>query len=122
MSENNVVAALAYYQAVNEKDLSKAEKYLHPEIHLIGPMAELRGKEAVRNSIKGFMMLFEKQNMRAKFGSGDQVMLAFDLLCPAPIGLLRGAALMNFKDGLIVRQELFYDSKPVQMKKDEIFS
>lgn len=122
MTENNVAAALAYYQAVNEKNLSKAEKHLHPEVHLIGPMAELRGKEAVLNSIKGFMMLFDKQDMRAQFGSGDQVMLAFDLHCPAPIGLLRGAVLMNFKNGLIARLELFYDSRPVLMKKDEIFS
>lgn len=122
MFHKYVEAALAYYQAVHDKDLSKAEKFLHPEIHLIGPMAELHGKDAVLKSIKGFMQMFEKQNMRAQFGSGDQVMLAFDLICPAPIGLLRGAALMTFQDGLIKRQELFYDSRPVLMKKEEIFS
>lgn len=119
---HNLNAALAYYQAVNEKNLAKAEKFLHPEIHLIGPMAELHGKAAVLKSIQGFMQMYDKQHMRAQMGAGDQVMLAFDLICPAPIGVLRGAALMTFQDGLIKRQELFYDSRPVLMKRDEVFS
>jgi len=49
-------------------------------------------------------------------------MLAFDLDFPPPIGNLPIAALMTFKNKLIVKIELFYDARPVDMKKDEIFS
>ena len=55
-------------------------------------------------------------------GSDDKVMLVIDLDCPAPIGLFRAAALMAFEDNLIIRNELFYDARPLMNKKDEIFS
>jgi hypothetical protein len=50
------------------------------------------------------------------------VMLAYDLDCPAPIGLFRGAVLLTFQEGLIMRYELFYDARPFEKKKDEIFA
>lgn len=121
MSEKNLASAFTYYQAMNNKDLSVLEKYLHPEVHLIGPLADLRGKEAVLNSVKNFLTIFDKLIIRAQFGSGDRAMLAYDLECPAPIGLFRGAALLTFQEGLIVHYELFYDARPFEMKKDEIF-
>jgi len=49
-------------------------------------------------------------------------MLAYDLDCPAPFGRVRGAVLLNFQEGLVIRYELFYDARPFQKKKDEIFT
>lgn len=122
MSEKNVASAVAYYQAMNNKDLSIIEKYLHPEVRLIGPMADITGKDAVLNSIKHFLPNFDKLTIRAQAGNGDQVMLAYYLDCPAPIGLFRGAVLLNFQEGLIIRYELFYDARPFEKKRDEIFA
>ena len=122
MSEKNVDAAGAYYQAMGNKDLATLEKYLHPEVRLIGPLAELTGKDAVLNSVKHFFPIFDKLTVRAQCGNGDQVMLAYDLDCPAPIGLFRGAVLLTFQEGLITRYELFYDARPFEKKKDEIFA
>ena len=122
MSEKNLTSAVAYYQAMSRKDLSVMEKLLHPEVRLIGPMAELTGKDAVLNSVKHFLAVFNKLTIRAHCGNGDQVMLAYDLDCPAPIGLFRGAVLLTFQDDLIIRYELFYDARPFEKKKDEIFT
>lgn len=122
MSEKNITSAVAYYQAMSNKDLSIMGKYLHPQVQLIGPLADITGKAAVLNSIKHFLGIFNKLTVRAKFGEGDQVMLAYDLDCPAPIGLYRGAVLLTFQEGLIIRYELFYDARPLEKKKEEIFT
>jgi hypothetical protein len=41
-------------------------------------------------------------------------MLAYNMHFAAPTGCCRAAALMTFKDGLIVRNELFFDARPFQ--------
>ena len=119
MSEKNLTSAVAYYQAMNNKDLSTMEKYLHPEVRLISPLADITGKEAVLNSVKQFLSIFNKLTIRAQLGSGDQVMLAYDLDCPTPIGLYRGAVLLTFREGLINCYELFFDAKPIERMKNE---
>lgn len=121
-NKKNLASAVAYYQAMNNKDLSVIQKYLHPEVRLISPLADVTGKDAVFNSVKHFLAVFNKLTIRAQCGNGDQVMLAYDLDCPAPIGLFRGAVLLTFQEGLIIRYELFYDARPFERKKDEIFS
>lgn len=49
-------------------------------------------------------------------------MLAYDMIVPDPIGKFRAAALMGFENNKITRIELFYDARPFEMKKDDIFS
>ena len=122
MSEKNLNFAVAYYQGMNNKDLATIERYLHPEVRLISPLAEVTGKDAVLNSVKHFLAVFNKLTIRAQCGNGNQVMLAYDLDCPIPFGLVRGAVLLTFQDGLIIRYELFYDARPFERKKDEIFT
>ena len=122
MSEKNMMVAEAYYAAMNEKDVESMEKRLHPDIQFIGPMAEIQGKKAVLEAIKGFTAAFKTLTVRAKFHSEDQVMLAIDTEFPAPIGNHRTASLLTIQDGLIAEIELFYDTQFIESKKDEIFS
>ena len=122
MSDKNLTSALAYYQALNDKDLTTAEKYLHPNVKLISPLATVTGKAAVLDSLVGFTKVCNKVVIRAQFNSGNQVMLALNAEFVAPIGTLRTAVLMQFKDGLIHSNELFYDGKQVAVQKDTIFA
>lgn len=116
MPRKNLTIAKAYYLAVNNKNLSDVEKYLHPNIQLISPFTNIMGKESVLNAVKGFMTVFKTLTIRTECGSEDQVMLVYNLDCPAPIGFLAAAVLMNFKDDLIVRIELFFDARPFERK------
>ncbi len=116
MSEENIVSAVAYYQAMNNKDLSAMEKHLHPEVRLIGPLADITGKDAVINSVKHLITLFNKLTIRAQFDAGDRVMLAYDIDFPAPIGVSRAAVLLTFQEGLIIRYELFFDARPFEKR------
>ena len=114
MSEKNIASAVAYYQAINNKDLAAMEKYLHSEVRLIGPLADLKGKDAVLGSVKHLLTAFNKLTIRAQFGAGEQVMLAYDMDFPAPIGIARAAVLFTFQDSLIIRYELFFDARPFE--------
>ena len=116
MSEKNMIIAESYYKAMGNKDLEGIAKYLHPDVQFIAPLAKMTEKDAVLEAAKKFFSLFNTLEIRAKFGSADQAMLVYDLNCPAPIGIFRAAALMTLKDDLIVRIELFFDTRPFEKK------
>ena len=115
-TEKNIESAVGYYTAMKAKDLPRIAQYLHPDVVFTGPLAEVKGKETLLESIKGLMSSFNTLSIRAKFGHDNQVMLAWDLDCGEPIGVLKSATLMTFQDGLISRLELFYDARPFEKK------
>ena len=108
MDTNNIKIAESYYVAMVEKDSNEMGKYLNPDVELISPFGKMVGKEAVLEAAGKSTPL--SITIRAKFGQEDQVMLAYDWLFNEPIGNLRAAALITFKDGLIVKNELFFDT------------
>jgi ketosteroid isomerase-like protein len=112
MTERNVASAEAYYKAMNDKDLSGMARHLHPDIRLVTPMEDLTGKEAVLEAAKRLLPLINSIKVHAKFGSEDQAMLTYDIDFVEPIGVCRAAALMTFNDGLIMRNEIFFDARP----------
>jgi hypothetical protein len=48
-------------------------------------------------------------------------MFAYDFMFAGAIGKLRSAGLIDFKEGKIVKINLFYDGRPFTKKKDEMF-
>ena len=122
MNQNNVAIAKAFYTAFGEKNVWVMEKYLHPNVQLITPLAKLEGKEAYLEAAKNFTSFFNALTLRAKFGEGDQALVVYDLECPLPVGQVSGAALMTFQEGLIIRNELFHDTSPFNKIKDELLA
>lgn len=122
MSINHAAIAEAYYRAVGEKRVDEIEKHLHPDVRFIGPLAKMTGKEAVIDATKKFTAFFQSLKIRGTFGSGDQVMVVYDLECPAPVGKLSTAVLMTFEDGLVAKIELFYDARPFEKKEENVGS
>jgi ketosteroid isomerase-like protein len=112
MSEKNVATAVAYYGAMAGKDLTGMAGHLRPDVRLVTPMEELTGKEAVLEAARRLLPFINSIKVHATFGSEDQAMLTYDMDFAAPIGVCRAAALMTFKDGLIVRNEVFFDARP----------
>ena len=51
-------------------------------------------------------------DVRAKFSSGDQAMLVYDMNLTAPVDESPGAVLMTTRETMIVRAELFYYARP----------
>ena len=121
-SDNNLKVAENYYSAMLEKDFDTMKSYIHENVHFIGPLAEMHGKYAVVSAAKNLSQILGDIKIRSKFASGNQIMFAYDFIFPEPIGKLRAAVLMEFMNQLISKIELFYDGRPFEEKKSEIFS
>ena len=121
-SDNNLKVAENYYNSMLAKDFDKMASYLHDNVHFVGPLAEMHGKDAVVLAAKNFGGILQDIQIRSRFSSGNQIMFAYDMIVPAPIGKFRAAVLMEFTDQLISKIELFYDASPFGEKKSEIFS
>jgi ketosteroid isomerase-like protein len=112
MVEDNIAFAKSYYNAFNNKDIEAIARHLHPDVHFVAPMGESTGIDDLLGAATRLIGVLKSITIRASFGAGDQVMLAYDLNYGEPIGICRVAVLMNFKEGLIARIELFYDARP----------
>lgn len=121
-SDNNLKVAENYYNSMLAKDFDKMAGYLHNDVHFIGPLAEMHGKDAVVTAAKNFGGILQDIQIRSRFSSDNQIMFAYDMVVPVPIGKFRAAVLMEFTDRLISKIELFYDASPFEEKKNEIFS
>lgn len=118
---DNLNLAENYYNAMLAKDFDRMAGYLDDNVHFIGPLAEMHGKDAVVSAAKNFGGILQDIQIRSRFASHDQIMFAYDMVVPAPIGKFRAAVLMEFKGRLISKIELFYDASPFQEKKSEVF-
>lgn len=112
MNDDNISSALAYYKAFEDKNIGAIARHLDPDVQFIAPMGESKGREAVVEAAKRLAPLVERIDVRAKFASGDQVVLIYDMHLSGPVKLCPTAVLMTFKDGLIARTELYYDTRP----------
>jgi hypothetical protein len=121
-NDRNLDTAINYYHALLEKNFDVMASYLHRDVLFMGPLANMSGKDALVSAAKGLSQILSDIKIRAKFASNNQIMLAYDFMFPDPIGELRAAVLMSFTDRLISKIELFYDGRPFEKKKNEIFS
>ncbi len=112
--ERNLISGEAYYNAMKHGDAENMAKYLHNDIRVVTPLGEVAGKQEVLEAARRLMTQIMDIEIKARFSSGEQAMLTYDLECSPPIGTVRTAALMTFKDGLIVRNELFFDPRPFE--------
>ncbi len=102
---------------MKNKDFDTMASYLSNGVCLISPLARIEGKEEVLTAAKNFGGMLKDIRIRSSFPSHLQVMLAYDMVVPEPIGRFPAAALMDFKNGRISRIELFYDPRPFEEKK-----
>lgn len=112
----NVEIAEAYYTAMGKKNIAEMEKYLHPNVRIIGPLGEMNGKEVVVDSLKKLIIPLKAVMIRTKCGSNDHAVLICDLEFSEPIGKLPSAICMTFQDGLIIKNELFFDARKYEKK------
>ena len=107
-----------YYAHMLNKNFDNMAECLHPDVIFIGPLAKMSGKEAVVSAAKNLSQILKSIEIRSKFSSGNQIMLAYDFMFPAPIEKLRAAVLMDYKNDQISKIELFYDGRPFEQKKN----
>ncbi|MBA3722514.1 MAG: nuclear transport factor 2 family protein [Parachlamydiaceae bacterium] len=107
---DTMAIGVAYYTALGEKNIEKVKEYLHPDIEFTDPQEKVIGREAVLKAAKGFTGIFKTLTIRAKFGGFDQAMIVYDVVIPGISKKMHAASLLSFKEGLISKIELIYDT------------
>lgn len=111
-----------YYTLVGQKNIEEIKKLLHDEVEFIGPLASLKGKDAVIGATSNFANAIKSLTIRAKFGEEDEAAIIYSVDMPGISSDFPGVSWVRFHDGLIVRIQLFYDGSKMVEKKEEIFS
>lgn len=122
MNSNSLNTVLSYYQAGTKHQFKDMAKYLHPSVQFISPAGKLEGKSAFLEAAVGFFKMVESLDIRASFGDGNQVMLAYTAHFPSPIGPFLAAALITLEESLIRKMEFFYDPRPLLSDREKIFA
>lgn len=122
MEKDNVAVAEVYYSAVAQRDIAGMEKCLHPAVQLKNPLGVTSGREAVLEAAKKILPLFESLRIRTMLSAGDQVVVIWDLVFPAPIGNMPSASLLTFRDGLIANIEIFCDLRAFETSRAANFT
>ncbi len=121
METNCAARGVEYYTLIGKKDAEGIKEYLCPNVEFYSPMATLKGRDDVVIATSHFMNAIQSLAIRAQFGSAEQAMIVYDVDMPGIATHFPGASLLSFRDGMIVRIELFYDSARAVEKKEEIF-
>lgn len=122
MEHHKAKLAEKYYTLISKKDAESIKQYLHPDVEFHGPLATLKGQDAVVQATSNFMKTFKSLTIRTKFDTEDQAMVVYDVDIPGIKSDFPGASLLSFQDDLISKIELFYDASCFLTKKEEIFS
>lgn len=110
MTVDIATKAEEYYKLIGEKNIAGIKTYLNSDVEFISPLAILKGKEAVAEATGNFMKAFKTMKIRAKFSSGNQAMIVYDVDIPGVSSNFPGASMLTFRNNLIVRIELFHDA------------
>lgn len=113
--------AVEYYKAMGNKDINEMGKYLHQNLEFLGPVGIMKGKKEISDAAQKFFSFYKDLKIRSKFASSDQVMIVYDLGLHGPVPQIRVAALLDFKDDLISKIELFYDARMLESMKGSFF-
>lgn len=122
MTMSTTELARDYYTAVGTGDFDKVASYLHPDVEFSGPMATLQGREAVVQATHNFMRGIATLKIRTVCSSEDQAVVVYETDIPGVDPEFPGASWLTFRDGQVVRIQLFYDASRMVEKKDEIFN
>ncbi|MBA2369903.1 MAG: nuclear transport factor 2 family protein [Candidatus Protochlamydia sp.] len=110
MAVSNATKAEEYYNLIGEKNVEGLKKCLDHDVEFYSPLATLKGKEAVVGATGNFMNAIASLKIRAKFDSGDQAMIVYDVDFTGIASNFPGASLLTYRNNLIVRIELFHTS------------
>ena len=97
----------SYYQAMADKNLEGVATFLDDDVIFLAPLAIVIGKQEFLARCEEFFACCSTLTINSIFGEYDQAVVIFDLQYPEPIGLVQAVAVLQIKDQLIGRIQLF---------------
>lgn len=115
MSESIQGLVQTYLDAWRHKNVAAIAEVLSADVHFVGPMMDVTGRDQVIASTERIMSMLREFRVRSTFVSGDRAMFTYDFICDPPIGTCRTAEMIEIKAARIQTIELFYDARPFEL-------
>ena len=99
--------AEAYLAAVNTRNLQAIGKTLHPDLHFVGPVGEVHGRENFLDTYHKVFAHLDKIDITAEALADNLIYFKYYMVMPAPIGPVHGTMkTTHAQDGLIKKIEM----------------
>lgn len=119
MSSELEAKALAYLDAVGQKDLARVEAIVASDIHFVGPAMTVTGVRDLLTSFRRIGAIHVRNDIRRVFSDGNEVCVIYDFVTDA-IGAVPTIEWMRFENGRIRSIQLYYDQVPWMTLREEL--
>ena len=114
MSANVLDLGEAYYQALDQKDISRIASLVDPAIKFKMPLGEHTNRDDLIIAIHHMIGNVRGVRLQSKFASGNQGMFIYEIQFKDPVGKVKAASLMTVEGDKIKEIEVFFDSRPFE--------
>jgi len=112
--------ALAYMDAISNKELNKVEALLAPDLKFVGPsMARSTASDFIA-ALKRLAAIHVRNEVKRLFADGDEVCIIYDFVTDTPAGALPTIEWLHFERGRIRAINLYYDRVPWKTVMEEM--
>jgi len=108
-----------YLSAVGNKDLSKVEKLIAPDIEFVGPAMTLAGARDVLAALRRIGAIHVRSDVKRVFVDGDEACVIYDFVTDT-VGVVPTIEWLGFEAGRIRSVRLYYDQVPWQTLRQEL--
>ena len=120
MREDPKSLALAYMDAISNKELDKVEALLAPDLKFVGPsMARSTASDFIA-ALKRLAAIHVRNEVKRLFADGDEVCIIYDFVTDSPAGALPTIEWLHFERGRIRSINLYYDRVPWKTVMEEM--
>ena len=116
---NPEATALAYLDAVANKDLGRLEALVAPDVQFTGPASQLRGLRDVRAAFERITPIHVRSDIKRVFSDGNDVCVIYDFVTDTA-GALPTIEWLTFESGRIASIKLYYDQVPWLKIREEL--
>src|ERR1700734_1494479 len=97
-SQANIRIAEEYIAALNTRNIQAIGNTLHPQVHVVGPVGEVHGKESFLETYQKVFANLEKVDVTSRVTSPNQTAYIYNMFFAAPVGAVQGSAVMTHHD------------------------
>jgi hypothetical protein len=114
MSTNVLELGEAYFDALNQKDISRISALVDPAIKFKMPLGEYLNRENFLSAVQRMLISSRTVRLKSKFASDNQGMFIYEIQFNDPVGTVKAASLMTVEGDKIKEIEVFFDARPFE--------
>jgi hypothetical protein len=111
--ESNLALAHQFLTSWAAADIGRFTGLLDEDVSFESPMVAHRGRDAVAAAMADFAQAVTGIDIIASAADGDSVVVMYDMHT-GPFGAIRAAEHYRFRDGVIISDQLVFDSAPLR--------